>query len=137
MGTGDYAALCSLPEHLGEAQHGNGAGRDNVGHDLSWPNRRKLVKVAHDQQGGLVRHRFHECLHQHDIDHGRPVDHQQIAVEQVVIALPHVKFFFAKTPSAERLPLSGAETVFGQVFWEWGMSNFQKSNSLPYRRGLI
>ena len=38
------------------------------------------------KQGGLVRHRLHERLHQHDIDHGGLVDNQQVAVERVVVA---------------------------------------------------
>jgi hypothetical protein len=53
---------------------------------LAWPDRRKLVDVPHDQKSGFVGHRLHEGLHQHDIDHGRLVDNQQIAVEWVIIA---------------------------------------------------
>jgi hypothetical protein len=33
------------------------------------------------KKGGLVRHRLHERLHQHDIDHGGLVDNQQVTVE--------------------------------------------------------
>jgi hypothetical protein len=33
-----------------------------------------------------ARNRLHERLHQHDIDHGGLVDHQQVTVERVVIA---------------------------------------------------
>jgi hypothetical protein len=45
-----------------------------------------LVDVAHDQQGGSVRDRLQESLHQHDVDHGRLVDHQQVALERIVLA---------------------------------------------------
>src|SRR6202022_2911514 len=38
-----------------------------------------------DQKGGLIRYRFHERLHEHDVDHGCLVDHQQVAVERVVV----------------------------------------------------
>ena len=52
----------------------------------TWPgsDRRKLVDVADDQQGGLVGYGLQQRLHQHDIDHGGLVDDQQVAVERVV-----------------------------------------------------
>ena len=53
---------------------------------MAWPDRRQLVDIANDQESSLVRYRFHERLHQHDIDHGSLVDHQQVAVEWVVVA---------------------------------------------------
>src|SRR5215813_9608562 len=37
-------------------------------------------------KAGFIGHRFHERLHQHDIDHGSLVDNQQIAVQRVVVA---------------------------------------------------
>jgi hypothetical protein len=86
MRAGDNAALRGLPKHLGEAHHWHCARRDDVGQHLAWPDRRQLIDIAHEQERGLVRHRFHEGLHQHDIDHGCLVDHQQVAVERVVVA---------------------------------------------------
>ena len=59
---------------------------DDVGQHLTGSDRRKLVDVANDQQRGLVRHRLHQRLHQHDVDHGGLVDDQQVAVERVVVA---------------------------------------------------
>src|SRR5438105_9500284 len=56
------------------------------GQHLARPNRRKLVAVADNQDGGLVGYRLHERLHQHDIDHGGLVDDQEITVERVVVA---------------------------------------------------
>jgi hypothetical protein len=53
---------------------------------LAGPDRRKLVDVANDQKGGPVRHRLHEGLHQHDIDHGGLIDNQQVTIERVVVA---------------------------------------------------
>ena len=50
------------------------------------PDRGKLINIADDQEGGPVRYRLHERLHQHDVDHGRLVDNQQVAVERVVVA---------------------------------------------------
>ena len=50
------------------------------------PTEGKLVDVANDQEGGLVRHRLHERLHQHDIDHRGFVDHQQVAIERIILA---------------------------------------------------
>ena len=38
------------------------------------------------KKGGPVRHRLHQRLHQHDVDHGGLVDHQQVTVERVVVA---------------------------------------------------
>src|SRR6476620_2733655 len=46
---------------------------------------------------------------------------------------PAPENFFAKTPSTERLPLSGAETVFGQVFGRGGMSAIFKIQKTPHR----
>src|SRR6266404_5625186 len=45
MGAGDDAALSSLPEHLGEAHHRHGAGRDDVSQHLTGSDRRKLVDI--------------------------------------------------------------------------------------------
>src|SRR5262249_42197318 len=50
--------------------------------------RRKLVYVAHNQDGRLVRHRLHKRLHEHDVDHGGLVDHQQAAIERIVLPTP-------------------------------------------------
>jgi len=44
------------------------------------------VDVANNQKGGLVRHRLHECLHQHDVDHGGLGDNKKVTVERVVVA---------------------------------------------------
>src|SRR4051812_21196388 len=49
---------------------------------------------------------------------------------------PASENFSSKAPSAERLPLSGAETVFGQVFGRGGMSNFQNPK-VPLPGGRI
>ena len=51
---GDDAALGSLTEHLGEPDHRHGLGRDDVGQDLARSDRRQLIDVAHQQQGGGV-----------------------------------------------------------------------------------
>ena len=42
---------------------------------------------------------------------------------------PAPEFFFAKTRCTERLPPSGAETVFGQVFGRGGMTRSQNGKS--------
>ena len=86
MSTHDDLALGRLPEYLGEAHHRHGAGRDDVGEHLAGTNRGKLVDVSHDQEGGFVRHRLHERLHQHDIHHRGFVDDQQVTVERIVVA---------------------------------------------------
>ena len=70
VGIHDDLALGRLPEDFGEADHWHRAGWIDIGQHLAGPNRGKLVDVANDQNGGLVRHRLHERLHQHDIDHG-------------------------------------------------------------------
>src|SRR5262245_34063065 len=93
MGADDDAALCRLSEHLGEAHHWHRFGCDEIRQHLARANRRQLVNVAYDQQGGLVGHRFQECLHQHDVDHRGLVDHQQVAIERIVVAA-----FEAATP---------------------------------------
>jgi hypothetical protein len=58
----------------------------NIRQHLARANRRQLIDVAHDQEGGLVRNCLHQRLHQHDVDHGGLVDHQQVAIERVVVA---------------------------------------------------
>jgi hypothetical protein len=47
--------------------------------------------------------------------------------------LPHLKIFFAKTPSTEKATPFLGQTVFGQVFGRGGMSNFQNPTVPPYR----
>ena len=84
MGADDDAARGGLPENLGEAHDGHRAGGDDVGQHLSRSDRRQLVDVTHDQEGGIIRHRLHQRLHQHDIDHGGLVDDQQVTVELVI-----------------------------------------------------
>ena len=49
MRSGDDAALCGLPEHFGEPYYRYGTRRNDVGKNLAWPHRRKLVDVPHDQ----------------------------------------------------------------------------------------
>ena len=51
---------------------------------LSRPHRGELVDVPDDQQRGSVRHRLHQRMHQRDVDHGRLVDHEQVAVDGVL-----------------------------------------------------
>ena len=46
-----------------------------------------------------VRHRLHERLHQHDIDHGGLVDNQQVTVERVVVATVEAAALRVKSPS--------------------------------------
>src|SRR5262249_20158052 len=86
MGTDDDAALRSLPEHFCKAHYRDGAGCDDVGQDLSWPDGRKRVDVATDQHSAPFRHRPHESRHKHDIDNGGFVDNQRVTVERVVVA---------------------------------------------------
>ena len=45
--------------------------------------------------------------------------------------LPHLKIFLQKRLPQKGYPLSGAETVFGQVFGRGGMSNFQNPTVPP------
>ena len=59
---------------------------DDVGEYLARPDRRQLIDIAHDQKRGPLGHGLHERLHQHDIDHGGFVDHQQVAIERVIFA---------------------------------------------------
>ena len=84
MGADDDPARGGLPEDLGQAHDGHRAGGDDVGQHLSRSDRWQLVDIADDQERGIVRHRLHQRLHQHDIDHGGLVDDQQVAVELVV-----------------------------------------------------
>ena len=86
MGIGDDLALGSLPEYLGEPHHWHRARRDDVGQHLARTDRRKLVDITNDQEGGLIWHCPQERLHQHDIDHRGLVDHQQVAIEGCKIA---------------------------------------------------
>ena len=77
--------LCrGLPEHLGQAHDGHRARADDVGQDLPGSDGRQLVDVADDEQRRIVRHRLHQRLHQHDVDHRGLVDHEQIAIEGIV-----------------------------------------------------
>jgi hypothetical protein len=45
--------------------------------------------------------------------------------------LPPLKFFLQKRLPQKGYPLSGAETVFGQVFGRGGISNFQNPKIPP------
>jgi hypothetical protein len=47
------------------------------------PDRGQLVDIADDQQRRVVRNRFHERLHQQDVDHRGLVDDEQIAIEGI------------------------------------------------------
>jgi hypothetical protein len=88
MGTGDDAALCACRKTSVRRTTGTAPEGDDVSQDLAGPDRRKLVDVANDQEGGLVGHCLHECLHQHDIDYGGLIDNQQVTVQRVVVAAP-------------------------------------------------
>jgi hypothetical protein len=69
MGVYDDPARGSLPKHLGEAHHGQSARADDVGQDLPRSDRGQLVDIADYEQRRILRDRFHERLHQHDVDH--------------------------------------------------------------------
>ena len=58
-----------LAEHLGQPHDRDRAGPDHIRQHLAGPNRGKLIHVAHDQQGSLLRHRLDQCMHQQDIHH--------------------------------------------------------------------
>ena len=64
--------------------YGHCARADDVGQHLPRSDGRKLVDIADDQQRRVVWRRFHERLHQHDIDHRGLVDDEQIAIERIV-----------------------------------------------------
>src|SRR3984893_3699748 len=65
-----------------------GTAPDEMTSASTWPGPTEgsLIDIAHDQESGLVRHRLQECLHEHDIDHGGLVDHQQVAIERIIFA---------------------------------------------------
>ena len=84
MGVDDDPARRGLPEHLGEAHRGYSPRADDVGQYLPRSDGRQLVDIADDQQRRVVRRRLHERLHQHDVDHGGLVGHEQIAIEGIV-----------------------------------------------------
>ena len=84
MGVDDDPARGGLPEHLGQAHHGHSARADDVGQHLPRSDGGQLVDIADDQQRRVVWDRFHERLHQHDVDHRGLVDDEQIAIEGIV-----------------------------------------------------
>ena len=63
---------------------GTSARADDVGQYLPGSDGGQLVDIADDQQRRVVRRRLHQRLHQHDVDHGGLVDHEQIAIEGIV-----------------------------------------------------
>src|SRR5208337_5532315 len=86
MGAGDDPAVGGLAEDLGQPHDGYSAGRDDVGQNLTWPDRGELIDIADNQQRGMVGYGFQQGLHQQDVDHGRLVDDQQVAIERVLAA---------------------------------------------------
>ena len=80
----DDPALRGLPEHLGQPHDRHGPGADDVGQHLPGPDGGQLVDIADDEQRRVVGRRFHQRLHQHDVDHRGLVDDQQIAIEGIV-----------------------------------------------------
>ena len=78
----DDAAGRGLAEHLREPDDGDGAGVDDVGQHAARPDRRQLIDVADEDQGGARRQRPHEGVHQRDVHHRRLVHHQQVALER-------------------------------------------------------
>lgn len=84
MRSGNDPASRSLAEDLGEAHNGNNARANDVGKDLAGPDRGKLVDVTDDQQGCAIGNRFHQRLHQHDVNHRSFVDDEKVAFERVL-----------------------------------------------------
>jgi hypothetical protein len=81
----DDPALGRLPEDLGQADDRHRAGRDQVGQDRAGPDRGKLIRVTDQNDTGLRRHGAEELMAQHDIDHRRFVQHEQIALQPVLL----------------------------------------------------
>ncbi len=77
------AALGRLAVNFSQARHGHAARVDDVGQHLPGADRRQLVDVSHEQQAHRIGHRLQQVRHQHDIDHRRLVDHQQVALERM------------------------------------------------------
>ena len=84
MGVDDDSARGGLPENLGEAHDGCSARADDVRQHLRGSDGGQLVDIADDEQRRVIRRRLHQRLHQHDVDHGGLVDHEQIAIEGIV-----------------------------------------------------
>jgi hypothetical protein len=98
--------LRRLPEHLGQSHDGHSARADDVGKHLPRSDGWQLVDIADDQQRRLVRDCFHERLHQHDVDHRRLVDDEQIAIERIVgVAFETAALWIDFQESVDRLGL--------------------------------
>ena len=53
-------ALSCLPKNLGQPRYGNCSRINDVGENLPWSHRRKLVDIANDHEGSFVRQGFHK-----------------------------------------------------------------------------
>ena len=82
------AALRGLPEDVVEARDRDRIGADQVGENLSGTDRGQLVRIADDQQRGMVRQRAQERGHQANVHHRGFVEHEKVARHRHVRSAP-------------------------------------------------
>src|SRR5262249_16378910 len=70
VGGADDPALAGLAEDLGEADHGDGAGGDEVGEHGAGPDGGELIDVADEHQAGVPRQGADELVGQRHVEHG-------------------------------------------------------------------
>ena len=71
-----------LAEHLGEADHRDGARVDEIGENLSRPDRGQLIDVADEDHRRRAGRGLEQLVGQGHVDHRALVGHQQVAVER-------------------------------------------------------
>jgi hypothetical protein len=90
--------------------------RDDVGQHLPRSDGGQLVDVADNQQRRIIWRRLPRCPDQHDVDHRRLVDDEQIAIERIVgIAFEPTTSRIDLREPVDRLAL----TIPSRPFWLW------------------
>ena len=77
------ASLC-LAENPLQLYNGNAAGCNDIRKHISGADRWKLIHISHQDQGHIIRNRFQEIVHQHDINHGAFIHNQHIPFQRIL-----------------------------------------------------
>ena len=85
---------------------GTVAGVDQVGQELTRPDRRQLVDVADEDHRRPAGDRLEQLIGERHIDHRALVDHQQVAVERrILVALELARLRIDLEQPVDRLGL--------------------------------
>ena len=90
VGIDDDPALARLAEDRAKPHDRDTTRPDQVREDVAEPHRRKLIRIADEEEPHPLRHGAHERVSERQVDHARLVDDEEIAFQGVRLVAQEV-----------------------------------------------